>query len=346
MANQVRATIMELDDVDPEIQQAILEEFMKSQRTDEAPNAPQPVTKNVTHASSSDVELDLQFDENQQIELTESYSNRWNSGRNENTESDSVASQEMFAFLSEVDTPALLVELEKEHPQTVAVVMVNIPPRRAAELLEKIPVAMQTEVVRRMIDLDDMDPSVLQELAQGFAKQLEQHLKQKRRRVNGMSRIANILAVSQKETEERILQNLERHRSDAILNTTQRQRVSVTRDHAQANSNNDSPSTIPFRQTKAVTPESNGPKFRDLIALTDDALLHVLQHVPSEAVVIALSGADASVVNRITRRLQKKQAEMLQRALAHLGPMRINEVEAAQHELVRKALELGLLRTN
>jgi flagellar motor switch protein FliG len=343
MAAQVRNVLMQLDDVDPDLQQAVLEDFFNAQKPKAIASQTKQTTSRNHETEINDVELELTVDENEEITLTESFDRHRDRSMKSFTMGESE-SAELFSFLNEAETSVLIREMEKEHPQTVAVVLAQLPPRRAAEILEKLSATLQIEAVRRMVDLDEMDSTVLTELAQGFAKQLAQHIGERRRRINGMSRVANILASSPKETEARIMQNLEQFRGSLAPNVNKvRQQQTSVRGFA-SDERKDSPPTIRFQQSTCHEASQDVPRFVELATLSDDALLHVLQHVPSEVVVLALAGAEASLVQRITRRLPKSQGEMLNRALSHLGPLRLDEIDVAQQELVRKALELRLLK--
>jgi len=347
----VRNAVLELDDVDVETQQAVLEEFFanspptpiarqKQSVSEKDSSVVAPRGKGTSHVDTG-VELMLQSaaEEDDVPHATPrltTYSDYWNAPER------NIASEHPLAFLSAADGEVLLPLLEREHPQTVAVVLANLPPRRAAELLEGLPPRTQNDVVRRMLDLEETDPQVLREVAQVFSRHLEDHLRQQRRRANGVTRLANILAVADDTAEERILSNL-----DAL--SPQREelspRILAARQAAARPIGLVAPAGERDLNTRAAG-QTAAPQtgFREFCALSADEVLQVLQHVESESVVLALAGAEAAFIERIARRLPADQGRLLKRALAHLGPVKLIAIEAAQNELVRAALQLGVLR--
>ena len=57
---------------------------------------------------------------------------------------------------------------------------------------------------------------------------------------------------------------------------------------------------------------------------------------------MALAGASAWFVERVANCLPSRQSRLLRRALKHLGPTRLSDVEDAQQALVDLAVELNL----
>lgn len=324
-ARAVRDQIMELDEVDPELQKEVLQEFFAAQKPDSAtPATAQQETKT---ARVSGVELDLTHDHDPK---TEAYSVTW---------ANRDGGSNPFAFLAELETTALCEALLREHPQTMAVVLAHLPPRRAAAVLEQLPAPQQAEVARRIVDLDDMDASVIEELAASFAKMLEEQLRKQRRRVTGMNRLAGILAESRDTAEQQILRNLAQYQQEltAGLQRNRSATKSAVAAMTQAVSEEE-PAILPFNSSVQAA------ELNRVFALNDKQLLAVLQHAETEQVVLALAGVEPSVVERIARSLPRGQAKLLQRALAELGPVRPEQAAAAQQELTRVAASLGYLK--
>ena len=69
-----------------------------------------------------------------------------------------------FDFLRDAEDEKLARLLGGERPPTVALVLSNLPPERAGEVLARLAPAMQIEVVRRLVDLDNTDPETLGEI--------------------------------------------------------------------------------------------------------------------------------------------------------------------------------------
>jgi flagellar motor switch protein FliG len=80
--------------------------------------------------------------------------------------------------------------------------------------------------------------------------------------------------------------------------------------------------------------------FAELGQLRNKDLTTVLQRADPEVLVLALAGADASFVERAMGCLPASQARLLRRALKHLGPTRLSDVQEAQQSLADLAEDL------
>lgn len=324
-ARAVRDQVMELDEVDPELQKEVLQEFFAAQKPGSANSAASQTE--TTKAKVSGVELDLTHDHEPK---TESYTAAW-------TDRDGGANP--FAFLAELEPTTLCEALQREHPQTMAVVLAHLPPRRAAAVLEQLPAPQQAEVARRIVDLDEMDTTVIEELAASFAKMLDEQLRKQRRRVTGMNRLAGILAESRETSEQQIMRNLAQYQQELTAGL-QRNRPPVKSASAATTQAviEEEPAILPFAAPARVD------ELDRVLALNDKQLLAVLQHAETEQVVLALAGVEPQVIDRIARSLPRGQAKLLQRALVELGPIRGEQATAAQQELTRVAASLGYLK--
>jgi flagellar motor switch protein FliG len=323
-ARAVRDHVLELDEVDPELQKEVLQEFFAAQNPSAAKSAAEePAT---TTAKVSGVELDLSH---HREPAPEAYSATW-------ANRDGGANP--FGFLAELEPSTLCEALLREHPQTMAVVLAHLPPRRAAAVLERLPALQQAEVARRIVDLDDMDATVIEELAASFAKMLDEQLRQQRRRVTGVNRLAGILAESRETSEQQILHNLAKYQQELTVGLRARAPAKPVTAAQKPAVSDEEPAVLPFHSA------ARADELERVLALNDKQLLAVLQHAETEQVVLALAGVEPSVVDRIARSLPRAQAKLLQRALLELGPIRREQAVAAQQELTRVAASLGYLK--
>jgi flagellar motor switch protein FliG len=83
-------------------------------------------------------------------------------------------------------------------------------------------------------------------------------------------------------------------------------------------------------------------RFADLIRFDDGALVLVLRTADPELIVLALAGANEELVERVSRQLPSAQAKALAKALTHLGPTRLADVEDAQQALADLATDLEI----
>jgi flagellar motor switch protein FliG len=210
-----------------------------------------------------------------------------------------------FRFLHETEFSTLEPFLRREHPQTIALVASHLTPQRASELLARLPVKLQVEVVRRLADLDDADPRVLGEVERGLQAWLAEQSENQQRRVDGLAAVAAILDATPPTARRQIVANV--RRADRVL---------------------------------AGKLRTNPYGFADLVQFDDRSLISVLRAADPELIVLALAGASVDLIERVTRRLPTQQARALMKGLAYLGPTRLADVEEAQQALADLAADL------
>ena len=116
-----------------------------------------------------------------------------------------------FRFLREAEADKLVRVLDGERPQTIALVLSHLPPQQAGSVLARLPGALQTEVVRRLVDLEETDAEILREVEETLQARLSEQVELQRRRVAGLAAVAGILQAADGRTGMQILDNLATH---------------------------------------------------------------------------------------------------------------------------------------
>lgn len=299
-AATVREAIDELGPIDPEEQNEVIEEFFR-------------IGPLVPEKQPAGIELDIRSTRHLKRPQREVeppvYTSRETPLR-QNTPP--------FRFLHESSPSVLAPLLQREHPQTVAVVVSHLPPERAARVLGALPPALQAEVARRLIDLEQADPEILREVERGLETWLSEQARSVERRSAGMTALNNILAAADREVTQDIIDNLRVH---------DRQLASRL-----------APATK--RPTFVQEPQPAAMTFADVAELDDASLALVLRTAASEIVLLALAGAPATFVERVTRRLPPREARILRHSLDNMGPTRLSDMEEAQRQLADIASQL------
>ncbi len=212
-----------------------------------------------------------------------------------------------FRFLHEASSEQLLPFLENEHPQTVAVVVSHLPPDRAAQLIYALPSALQADVMRRLVDLEETDPAILREVEQGLEERVARHVHLRRRRAAGLSALVNILEAAD-------------HRLHGTLRTNLAQYAP---------------------QLAELLPErSMLHRFDDLRRLEDSSLQRLLDRADPEVLILALASAGESLVQRVFSLLPPQEADNLRLGWRQMGPTSLSDMESAQDELLDLARRL------
>ena len=81
--------------------------------------------------------------------------------------------QRPFDFLAEVDAETIAHEISTEHPQTIAVVLAQIPKSRMKEILGAFPIALRKDVSRRLAEYEPVDEQLVTEIAAALRERFD-----------------------------------------------------------------------------------------------------------------------------------------------------------------------------
>lgn len=211
-----------------------------------------------------------------------------------------------FEFLRETDTETLARHLAAEHPQTIAVVVAHLPSNQAARVLSCLDGDLQTEVVRRLVSLREADPEVVREVERCLARRIDRSIGEAPARVAGVEVVSAILQACDVRTEKNILRNLERH----------------------------------DRRLADLFDATEPCDLADLMRLRASDWSVVLAEIESDVLLLALADSPAELVGRVLQQFSEADRGRMRYALGHLGALRLDDVEAAQHALLELVQEL------
>jgi flagellar motor switch protein FliG len=205
-----------------------------------------------------------------------------------------------FEFARRADPAQLLTFLQQEHPQTIALILAHLNPEQAAAILAALDPERQTDVTRRLAQMDATSPDILREVERVLERSFATLAGSGQSRVGGIEMAVQVLNRAGRATEKRILHALETE--DPALAQELRRRMFV---------------------------------FEDLARLDDRSLQRALREVDTaNDLPLALKVASPEVRAKIMKNISKRQAEVLQESLELLGPVRLREVEDAQQRIV------------
>jgi flagellar motor switch protein FliG len=299
MAHHARELLLSLEDIDPTEQKSVVDEFLRSGVS--SPGA-EPGGVEIEAGLARRLAL-----AGPTYEVGRSTAEPVQAARaGDETEDDSQPLPNApFSFLRDAQARDIALYLEREHPQTVAIVVAHLPPERAAEVMAALPAALLADVVRRLVDLRQTEPEIVRELESA----LEANLTQRRpgQHFGGAAGVSAVLQAAAPAAQRQILENLADHAPDLAAQLS------------------------PPVAMREMT-------FEDIFRLGDFALAQVLSDVEADLLTLALAGAAPSLVQRVLDQLPRREAKLLRQALQHLGPTRLSDVEQAQRELVAAAL--------
>lgn len=205
---------------------------------------------------------------------------------------------------------AIAEVIRLEHPQILAIVISYLDPDLAAKVLNELPKDVQTEVIMRIAQLDGVQPAALGKLDEMLEKQIAGKGSSVSANLGGPKTAASILNFMPAAMLEDLRQ------ADEPL-TTRLQDLMFT--------------------------------FEDMSNIDDKGIQAVLREIDSARLVVALKGADASLVDHFLRNMSSRAAEMLKDDMEARGPVRLSEVEEAQREILattRRLAEAGTVVIN
>lgn len=204
-----------------------------------------------------------------------------------------------FEFVRKADFMQIVHLVMNENPQTVALLLSYLDPKKAAGVLSALPGEMQVEVVTRMANMESVIPEYIREVEMVFEQRLAKLGMTDQTSVGGIDSVVKIINCVDRGTEKNILESLDM--LDAELSENIKRNMFV---------------------------------FEDITKLSNQAIQTVLKQVDQTVITIALKGANDEVKGFIMGNLSKRLQEMILDDLEVMGPMKIRDVEEAQQKIV------------
>jgi flagellar motor switch protein FliG len=207
--------------------------------------------------------------------------------------------------LQKTDPQHLAQVVQREHPQTIALVLSRVGPSHAAKILSALPDSVRVDVVRRMAMLDQISPEVVNKIAKTLTARLRSLGESSLESYGGVRAVAEVLNRVDSSTGSEILRQI--NEGDPTLGQSIQNLMFV---------------------------------FMDLLHVDDATLRAITGKVDRKVLVVALKGCSVQVKNRFMSLMSTRAGEMLNEDMAALGPVRIRDVEEAQHAIIAIARQL------
>jgi flagellar motor switch protein FliG len=203
--------------------------------------------------------------------------------------------------------PDVLYEMIKnEHPQIIATVMVFLDPGQAASVLKLFPDELRNELILRIALLEKVQPAALKELNEVMSRSAGPDADFRRSTVGGVvptAEILNMLSGGLDKEALTTIRNFNAELADAI-------------------------------QEKMFV-------FEDFNDIEDRSLQTLLLEVPQETLIVALKGASPKLREKLFKNMAKRAADGVREDLETRPPVKVQEVEDMQKEVIRVARTLA-----
>ena len=204
-----------------------------------------------------------------------------------------------FAFLQKAESANLLTFIQDEHPQTIALIVSHLPFHKASEILNGLPGPKQIEVVKRVANMEQTNPEVITEVEQGLEKRLANMLNQSFDKIGGVSTVAEMLNLCDRNTEKSIMEGLESEDPDLVED---------------------------IRRLMFV--------FEDILLVNDKGIQAVLKEVENDELSLGLKTASEELKEKIFGNMSERAAALIKEDMEYMGPVRVSDVEQAQQRIV------------
>ncbi len=208
-------------------------------------------------------------------------------------------------WLRHTDPQQLATFLEKEHPQTAALILAHLEPRHASQVISKLSSDVRTDTVKRIAQLRQFSPEIAETISNVLNQKLKPVSEQKKQSKGPSASISELMNHLEPTTSRSILEAIGQENPDL------------------ANEIRDMMFT-----------------FEDMIEVTDAALRDWLSNVDKKTLALALKGASEPLKEHIFKAMSSRAVEMLKEDMEVLGRVRARDVTKAQQEAIAVARQL------
>jgi flagellar motor switch protein FliG len=210
----------------------------------------------------------------------------------------SGGSEVSMGILHDLDAQSIANFIKKEHPQTMAVVLAYLDPKKALDVLQFLPKDIYAEVLERIAKLDRLSPGVVDEI--GIVLDEEYRTIGGARRVGGVNALAEIVMNAPPGLEKELLERIEKQNPELAEEIKQRMFT-----------------------------------FDDIVKIHDRYISVILREIDREVLLKALKGASELVKRKILGAMSERARKVLQEELETMPPVRKIDVEKAQQEILK-----------
>ena len=215
------------------------------------------------------------------------------------------AAQGNLAKLQRTDPQQLGKLLDAEHPQTIALVLAHLDPRRASLVLDNLSEEHKVVSIQRLAEMRQFSPEMAQKVAHILHRRLESMGDTARKSYSGFKAVADLLNRVNAEESKKILETIEDGAPELALSIR----------------------NLMFT-------------FEDLVTVPPATIREIVSGVDKRQLAMALRGANEELRAQIFKSMSSRAVEMLKEDMEVLGPVRSREVAQAQQEILNLARRL------
>ena len=204
-----------------------------------------------------------------------------------------------FSFLQKAESQNLLMFIQDEHPQTIALIVSHMTHSKASEILGGLPTPKQVEVVKRVANMEQTNPEVIREVEAGLEVRLANMLSQSFEKIGGVNTVAEMLNLVDRGTEKTIMEGLGAEDPDLLEE---------------------------IRRLMFV--------FEDINMVDGKGIQAVLKEVDNDELALAMKTASDDLKGKIFSNMSERAATLIKEEMEFMGPVRVSDVENSQQRIV------------
>jgi flagellar motor switch protein FliG len=211
----------------------------------------------------------------------------------------------IFEELEALPSKVVANLIKNEHPQVIALILSQLKPSKAAEIIQYLPrkqgtLNLQEEVIKRLALLEKVSSNMIKMVADNLGNELYTVGAGKEEVLSGLDIAAEIV------------NNLPKNMSQEILDEIRKESPSL-----------------------ADTIEERMFKFEDIVKLDNRAIMEILKNVDKNDLLMALKGAPQEIIDKFLANMSKRAAQMFMEDMEVLGPVKKSEVENARKKIIQ-----------
>ncbi|MBS3946659.1 MAG: flagellar motor switch protein FliG [Melioribacter sp.] len=211
-----------------------------------------------------------------------------------------------FDVLKRAEPAQLINFLNKEHPQTMALILSQLSPEQTANALKEIPEELRIDVAHRIATLGKIAPQTLKQIEHVVDDIAGLSMSQSVGKLGGPKCLAGIL---------------------------NRLNVTITKDILVKLEERDPDTSYQVKRLMFI--------FDEIINISDKDIQKILREVDRKDLALSLKIADERLKEKIFKNMSERAADLLKEELQYMGMVKLKEVEDAQARIIDiiKALE-------
>ncbi len=204
-----------------------------------------------------------------------------------------------FDFLKKADVTQIQNLVQKEMPQTIALILSYLDPKKASEVLANLPPEKQADVAKRIATLRQISPDMIRDVDRVLEQKIMSFSGSDVLLAGGIDTAVEILNVVERAVEKNIIESIEE--TDAELAEEIKKRMFV---------------------------------FDDIALLDDRSIQRVIQEVDNVELAKAIKGTTERVKEKILANMSSRAGKLIKEEIDYMGPVRLREVEEIQQKIV------------